>query len=141
MRVLSYAVLAVAANVDLARGAVVDRPRPSVALPAPAIGWTGSAQRLRVTLAAQLRPDGVWLRSALRVGVALGVAVAVAQAGDLPNSFWVGLGAPTALRSNALGTGYTVLQALGGTVLGFALAVGLVHAASVALGCCGPCCR
>ena len=69
--------------------------RPSVALPSPAIGWTGSAQRLRVTLASQLRPDGVWLRSALRVGVALGVAVAVAQAGDLPNSFWVGLGALT----------------------------------------------
>ena len=130
VRVLSYAVLAVAANVDLARGAVVDRPRPSVVPPAPAIGWTGSAQRLHVVLASQLRPDGVWLRSALRVGVALGVAVAVAQAGDLPNSFWVGLGALTALRSNALGTGYTVLQALAGTVLGFALAVGLVHVAS-----------
>jgi hypothetical protein len=72
----------------------------------------------------------VWLRSALRVGIALGVAVAVAQAGDLPNSFWVGLGALTALRSNALGTGYTVLQALAGTVAGFALAVGLVHLAS-----------
>ena len=130
VRVVSYAVLAVAANVDIARGAVVDRRPSSVALPSPAIGWTGSAKRLRVTLVSELRPDGVWLRSALRVGVSLGVAVAVAQAGDLPNSFWVGLGALTALRSNALGTGYTVLQALAGTVAGFALAAGLVHLAS-----------
>ena len=142
VRVLSYAVLAVAANVDLARGAVVDRPS--------SVGCTaGAGHRLdRVGAAAprdawcrQLRPDGVWLRSALRVGVALGVAVAVAQAGDLPNSFWVGLGALTALRSNALGTGYTVLQALAGTVARLRAGGRPGARWRRRAGCCGPCCR
>jgi uncharacterized membrane protein YccC len=71
------------------------------------------------TVGAHLRPDSVLFRNALRIGLGLGVAIAIAVGGDLPHAFWVGLGTLTALRSNALGTGFTVVQALAGTLLGF----------------------
>jgi uncharacterized membrane protein YccC len=82
---------------------------------------TGSSVTSRVvsTVGAHLRPDSVLFRNALRIGLGLGVAIGVAVAGDLPHAFWVGLGTLTALRSNALGTGFTVLQAMAGTLLGF----------------------
>ncbi len=71
--------------------------------------------RVVSTIGAHLRPDSVLFRNALRIGLGLGVAIGVAVAGDLPHAFWVGLGTLTALRSNALGTGFTVLQAMAGT--------------------------
>ena len=75
--------------------------------------------RVVSTIGAHLRPDSVLFHNALRIGLGLGVAVGVAVAGDLPHAFWVGLGTLTALRSNALGTGFTVLQAMAGTLVGF----------------------
>ena len=85
-----------------------------------------SAKRARFTFRTQLRLDSVWFRDALRVGVALGIAIAVALVGDLPHAFWVALGTLSVLRGNALSTGYTVVQSLLGTLIGFALAAGLV---------------
>jgi uncharacterized membrane protein YccC len=81
----------------------------------------GPSVRSRVvsTIGAHLRSDSVLFRNALRIGLGLGVAIGVAVAGDLPHAFWVGLGTLTALRSNALGTGFTVLQAMAGTLVGF----------------------
>ena len=75
--------------------------------------------RVVSTIGAHLRPDSVLFHNALRIGLGLGVAIGVAVAGDLPHAFWVGLGTLTALRSNALGTGFTVLQAMAGTLVGF----------------------
>jgi uncharacterized membrane protein YccC len=82
---------------------------------------TGSSVPSRIvsTIGAHLRPDSVLFRNALRIGLGLGVAIGVAVGGDLPHAFWVGLGTLTALRSNALGTGFTVVQAMAGTLLGF----------------------
>ena len=81
----------------------------------------GPSVRSRVVsiIGAHLRSDSVLFRNALRIGLGLGVAIGVAVAGDLPHAFWVGLGTLTALRSNALGTGFTVLQAMAGTLVGF----------------------
>jgi uncharacterized membrane protein YccC len=61
----------------------------------------------------------VWFRNAVRGGVALGLAVAVAEVTNVQHGFWVVLGTLSVLRSNALGTGATALRAVGGTTLGF----------------------
>jgi uncharacterized membrane protein YccC len=77
----------------------------------------------------------VWFRSSLRGAIALAVAVAVADALDVQHGFWVVLGTLSVLRTNAAATGATVLRALAGTVVGFAigaalmLAIGTGHAA------------
>jgi MFS family permease len=62
----------------------------------------------------------VWLQSSVRGAVGLGFAVLLARMVDAQNAFWIGLGALSVLRSNALSTGSTVLRALLGTVVGFA---------------------
>lgn len=77
-------------------------------------------------LRAHLHLRSVWLRNCLRMGLALALAVAVALAGNVPHAFWVALGALTALRSNALGTGRTVVAALVGTVIGFGVSIGVL---------------
>jgi uncharacterized membrane protein YccC len=59
------------------------------------------------------------------------VAVAVAKSFPLEHGFWVVLGALSVLRSNAVGTGTSALQALAGTVAGFVIA-------AVALAGIGP---
>jgi uncharacterized membrane protein YccC len=61
----------------------------------------------------------VWFRNAVRGGVGLGLAVAVAEVTNVQHGFWVVLGTLSVLRSNALGTGATALRAVGGTTLGF----------------------
>ena len=124
-RALSYAVLSLATNVAVIHG----QPVPTTADPAVVVepqSPSELAKRARFTFRTQLRLDSVWFRDALRVGVALGIAIAVALVGDLPHAFWVALGTLSVLRGNAMSTGYTVLQSLLGTLIGFVLAAGLV---------------
>jgi hypothetical protein len=68
----------------------------------------------------------VWLQNSVRGAVGLAVAVLLARVFDAQNAFWIGLGAISVLRSNALATGVTVLRALLGTVIGFAIGGGAV---------------
>jgi uncharacterized membrane protein YccC len=70
----------------------------------------------------------VWFRSSLRGAIALAVAVAVADALAVQHGFWVVLGTLSVLRTNAAATGATVLRALAGTVVGFALGAALMLA-------------
>jgi len=70
----------------------------------------------------------VWFRSSLRGAIALAVAVAVADALDVQHGFWVVLGTLSVLRTNAAATGATVLRALAGTVVGFAIGAALMLA-------------
>jgi uncharacterized membrane protein YccC len=70
----------------------------------------------------------VWLRNSLRGAAGLTVAVYVAQRSGLQHSFWVVLGTLSVLRSNALGTGWSVLSALAGTAVGILVGAGLVIA-------------
>jgi uncharacterized membrane protein YccC len=58
-------------------------------------------------------------RNAVRTSVGLALAVLVADLASLDHAFWVGLAALSVLRSNALATGRTAVQAIGGTCLGF----------------------
>ena len=60
------------------------------------------------------------------VAIGLGGAVLLAKALNVEHGFWVVLGTLTVLRSNAIGTRRTAVQALLGTLLGFALASALI---------------
>ena len=71
----------------------------------------------------------VLLQNSIRGGMALAIAVLIAQQASLQHGFWVVLGTLSVLRSNALGTGFSVLIALAGTALGLLIGVGLVLAA------------
>jgi uncharacterized membrane protein YccC len=71
----------------------------------------------------------VLLRNSIRGAVALALAVLIALEASLQHGFWVVLGTLSVLRSNALGTGSSVLTALAGTSLGLLIGVGLVLAA------------
>jgi uncharacterized membrane protein YccC len=70
----------------------------------------------------------VWFRSSLRGAIALAVAVAVADTLNVQHGFWVVLGTLSVLRTNAAATGATVLRALAGTVVGFAIGAALMLA-------------
>jgi uncharacterized membrane protein YccC len=70
----------------------------------------------------------VWLRNSLRGAAGLAVAVFIAQRTGLQHSFWVVLGTLSVLRSNALGTGWSVLTALAGTAVGILVGAGIVIA-------------
>jgi uncharacterized membrane protein YccC len=60
----------------------------------------------------------VWLRNSVRGAIGLALAVLVAKVTDAQNGFWVVLGTISVLRSSALATGTTVVEALTGTLIG-----------------------
>jgi uncharacterized membrane protein YccC len=64
----------------------------------------------------------VRFRNAARAGLGLAIAVLVAKTATVEHAFWVVLAALSVLRSNALGTGATALQALAGALVGFGVA-------------------
>jgi uncharacterized membrane protein YccC len=68
----------------------------------------------------------VWFRNSIRGAAGLAVAVFIAQRSGLQHGFWVVLGTLSVLRSNALGTGWSILSALGGTAVGIVLGAALV---------------
>jgi uncharacterized membrane protein YccC len=70
----------------------------------------------------------VWFQNSVRGAVGLAVAVYIAQSAGLQHGFWVVLGTLSVLRSNALGTGWSIVSALAGT------AVGIVVGALVVIG-------
>jgi uncharacterized membrane protein YccC len=76
--------------------------------------------------ASHLSRGSVWLHNSLRGGVALGLAVLVADLTGVQHSFWVVLGALSVLRSNALSTGQNALRGLAGTVAGFIVGAAIV---------------
>jgi uncharacterized membrane protein YccC len=70
----------------------------------------------------------VWFRNSVRGAVGLALAVLVARVTDAQNGFWVVLGTISVLRSSALATGTTVVEALAGTLIGIVVG-GLIVAA------------
>src|SRR6202012_4074615 len=63
----------------------------------------------------------VWVRNSLRGAAGLALAVLVAKVTDAQNGFWVVLGTISVLRSSALATGTTGVEAISGTGVGIAL--------------------
>jgi uncharacterized membrane protein YccC len=68
----------------------------------------------------------VWFQNSVRGAAGLAIAVYIAQRSGLQHSFWVVLGTLSVLRSNALGTGWSVLSALAGTAAGIVVGALLV---------------
>jgi Fusaric acid resistance protein-like len=68
----------------------------------------------------------VWFQNAVRGAAGLGLAVYIAQSAGLQHGFWVVLGTLSVLRSNALGTGRSIVTALAGTAVGLVLGAALV---------------
>jgi uncharacterized membrane protein YccC len=60
----------------------------------------------------------VWFQNSVRGAAGLALAVYIAQRTGLQHGFWVVLGTLSVLRSNALGTGWSIVSALFGTAVG-----------------------
>jgi uncharacterized membrane protein YccC len=119
---LSYAAWELGANALLATGASpsgIEADRRSI----PA-GPRGVAR----LLAEQARARAVWFQNSVRGAAGLAIAVYVAQRASLQHAFWVVLGTLSVLRSNALGTGATILQAVVGTAIGIVAGGALIVA-------------
>jgi uncharacterized membrane protein YccC len=68
----------------------------------------------------------VWFQNSVRGAAGLAIAVYIAQRTGLQHGFWVVLGTLSVLRSNALGTGWSILSALAGTAVGIVIGALLV---------------
>jgi uncharacterized membrane protein YccC len=95
---------------------------------AHAHGDGSPAERSRLFAAEHASLGSVWLQNSLRGAVALAVATYIAQRTNLQHGFWVVLGTLSVLRSNALGTGWSIVSALAGTAAGIVAGAGLVLA-------------
>ncbi|WP_375474787.1 FUSC family protein [uncultured Jatrophihabitans sp.] len=95
------------------------------AQPSTAFGAVAAAQQVA---AGHVDRHSVWLQNSIRGAAGLALAVLLARVVDAQNAFWIGLGALSVIRSNALSTGATVARALAGTALGFAVGGALVAA-------------
>jgi uncharacterized membrane protein YccC len=95
--------------------------RPTV----DAIGEVQAAEQIAVS---HFDRHSVWLQSSIRGAAGLAVAVLIARLSGQQQGFWIVLGALSVLRSNALTIGATVMRALIGTLIGFAIG-GLLVAA------------
>jgi uncharacterized membrane protein YccC len=138
-REASFIVVQLAANVEAYAAAeqrgwierlAGRRPSSSGSVPASSGRSPSSSGPLavaRVRARAHLDPRSVWLHNALRGGVALGVAVLLADLLKVEHSLWVVIGALTILRSNALSTGQNVVGAMLGTVVGFVVGCALIQ--------------
>ena len=104
LRVVSYLAYVLGGNAIIASGA-----RPSV---------SGTAMNVARTIQAHLESPSTVLQGSLRVAIGLALAVLVARAFDLSHAFWVVLGTIQVLRSNALGTGRSIVQAVVGNAIG-----------------------
>ncbi len=120
LRVIAYLTIGLSTNAVIAAGG---RPEGGVSLPAGTSrqeGARGVALRTARTLRTHLEPSSTILHSSARVAVGLAISVLLARTLGLGHAFWVVLGTLSVLRSNALATGRTTVQALAGSVIGFA---------------------
>lgn len=106
------------------RAEAVEGPLAGRALAAP----PGRTAAMRARLRAVLTPRSVALHDAMRLAVALAAARGVAGAFDLSHGFWVVFATLVVVRTNAVATGATAVEALAGTLLGAAAGVGVVAA-------------
>jgi uncharacterized membrane protein YccC len=136
LRELSYAAREVAVNASLIAGALAPEiERSPQGSSDRRSRWRALAFRAQSALRAAVKlvvahasPRSASFRNSLRGAAGLAVAVLIGQLASLQHSFWVVLAMLSVLRSNALGTGSTVLQALAGTAAGIVIGGALVAA-------------
>jgi uncharacterized membrane protein YccC len=117
IRVLSYAARQVAQYALLSTGAAT--------LERPAREALQTTEQLAVEHASA---RSIWFRNSIRGAVGLAIAVFIAQRTGLQHAFWVVLGTLSVLRSNALATGSSIVNALAGTAVGILVGAALVIA-------------
>ncbi|MFL5825915.1 MAG: FUSC family protein [Thermoleophilaceae bacterium] len=134
LRALSYSAGQIGSNAlratGHARAAGVEEARWYRA-PALQASTSEAISTLRATerrAAERASPQSVLFRNSIRGAAALAISVFVAQKTGVQHAFWVVLGTLSVLRSNALGTGATVLSALAGTAVGIVVGAGLIIA-------------
>ena len=121
IRRLSLLTVALARNTEVATGSPPREESQHDAvrnLTVDGPGVRSATTRTGRELGAHLHPRSVRFRNAVRSAVGLGGAVLLAKALNVEHGFWVVLGTLTVLRSNAIGTRRTAVQALLGTLLG-----------------------
>jgi len=118
-RIVSFLAVSLAADAMLGRGGVHIDDDVAATLEASAVPAGHSRERVRRVLRGNLALSSVRLRNAVRTAVGLALAVLIADLASVDHAFWVGLATLSVLRSNALATGRTAVQAVGGTVGGF----------------------
>jgi uncharacterized membrane protein YccC len=130
IRVISYAARQVAGYALLASGVEVpELDDLDVAGGEPSTRPTQAALEATERLAVEhVNARSVWFRNSVRGAVGLAVAVYIAQRTGLQHAFWVVLGTLSVLRSNALGTGWSVVSALTGTAIGILIGAALIIA-------------
>jgi uncharacterized membrane protein YccC len=124
MRELSFAAREVGLNALRASGAAT----PGAEGDSHARQAQSALQATQKLVASHASRRSASFRNSLRGAAGLTVAVLIGQLADLQHSFWVVLATLSVLRSNALGTGATVLQALAGTAAGIVVGGALVAA-------------
>jgi uncharacterized membrane protein YccC len=121
LRGLAFAALQIGRHAVQAAGG--EAPRE------PTLTGAGGGLRTGRRIAGSHRRMGsVWLRNSVRGAAGLALAVLVAKVTNAQNGFWVVLGTISVLRSSALATGTTVVEAITGTVIGIVVG-GLIVAA------------
>ena len=116
VRVISFLTRDLADRALLAGGAPTESDGPR---------WLRFVRRQGVALAASGRiaaahagVRSIWFRNSLRGAIGLSLAVFVAGEASVQHAFWVVLGSLSVLRSSALNTGASIVQALLGTLIG-----------------------
>ena len=117
---LSYAVTAVAANVEIA-SAAERRPWWRKLLGRQPRGDGGPIASAQERALAHVELHSVWLRNSVRGAIGLAGAVLIADLSGAQHSFWIVLGTLSVLRSNALSTGQNAVRGLVGTTIGFVI--------------------
>jgi uncharacterized membrane protein YccC len=124
IRAVTYSARQVGGYALLATGAEApELSHHDVAVPPPPGAALEATERLAVEHA---RAGSVWFQNSVRGAAGLTVAVFIAQQTGLQHGFWVVLGTLSVLRSNALGTGWSILSALAGTAVGIVVGALLV---------------
>jgi uncharacterized membrane protein YccC len=123
IRAATYSVLQLAGYALRATGAdapELDHPDPERQPPRAALEATEQLAREHASM------GSVWFQNSVRGAAGLAIAVYIAQRTGLQHGFWVVLGTLSVLRSNALGTGRSILSALAGTAVGIVIGALLV---------------
>jgi uncharacterized membrane protein YccC len=118
-RITSYLALGIAADSAIARGGTAAQSNVTSALHTPVVTFGSLRERVTYLLRAHGQVRSARFADAARAGIGLGIAVLVAGLTGVDHGFWVVLGTLSVLRSNALATGRTAFEAVGGTLIGF----------------------
>ncbi|HEY4025083.1 MAG TPA: FUSC family protein [Candidatus Dormibacteraeota bacterium] len=120
LRVIAHLTIGLGENAVIAAGR---GPEAAVAPPAairPRAGAGGVAGVAR-TIRTHLQPRSPVLQNSLRLAIGLALSVVLVRSLDLSHGYWAVLGTLQVLRTSALGTGRTTIQALAGNAIGFAV--------------------